>query len=182
MRVNNTGEYVFIGVGILPTVGPQPTREDAELFAALVRTPEGRRVLDYLQQPGAGPQMGAWKIFKKIGGAIKKIGKITRPFTTALAKTFIPSSVVNALAKADPTAGNKLQSVMSKALPAAQKAFATIPTALVPTTQTLPAVPAGAGFFSKEKLPRNLLIFGGITAVVVGGMVFFRRPARVRGY
>lgn len=34
---------------------------------------------------------------------IKKIGKITSPITTKLAKTFLPSSIVDAAAKLDPT-------------------------------------------------------------------------------
>jgi hypothetical protein len=51
----------------------------------------------------APEQYGTWKIFKKIGSVVKSIGKITSPITTKLAKTFLPSSIVDAAAHLDPT-------------------------------------------------------------------------------
>jgi hypothetical protein len=47
-------------------------------------------------------------------GAVKKIGKITSPITTAIAKKFLPDSVVNSMAKIDPTKGTpKMQAVVA---------------------------------------------------------------------
>lgn len=172
-------EYVFVGIGIMPVGVPQPTRKDAELFSALMKTPEGRQVLSYLQQ--TGPQMGTWKIFKKIGGALKAVGKITRPFTTALAKTFLPSGVVNALAKADPTTGQKLSQAMQAALPAAQQAYSAI---TAPGAALGPVQEPAPGILSKKNMLRNILIAGGVAVVIVGGgVLMFRRPAvqTVRG-
>ena len=162
-----TPQNDLIFVGVMPVTGPQPTKADAELFAALVKTPEGRRVLSILSQ-GPGPQMGTWKIFKKIGGALKAVGKITRPFTTALAKTFLPSGVADALAKADPTTHSKLTELISQALPAAQAAFSQEP--------GVPAIVPSAAF-PQSNLKRNLLIGGGV-AVVVLGAVLLLRPKR----
>lgn len=156
----------LVFVGIMPVTGPQPTKADAELFALLNRTPEGRQVLSILST-GPGPHMGTWKIFKKIGKGLKAVGKITRPFTTALAKTFLPSGVVNALAKVDPTAKNKLTDALSKALPEAQKAL----------TQATASLPAFAPVPAQSNLKRNLLIGGGV-AVVVLGAVLLLRPKR----
>lgn len=61
---------------------------------------------------GAGPTwddvlMGAAKKKKKFlpgaAKALKAIGKVTSPITTAAAKAFLPASLVNAAAKLDPT-------------------------------------------------------------------------------
>lgn len=167
-------DLVFIGLGVLP-VGPAPSKADADLFAALMQTPEGRTVLDYLQRPAPGQTLGTWKIFKKIGKGLKQVGKITRPFTTALAKTFLPSGVVDSLAKADPTTGNKLQSLINKVLPGAQAQMQKFSELIKPAAAAPTPAP---GFFSKENQTRNILIFGGVAVAVVGGVLLLGKKSK----
>jgi hypothetical protein len=47
--------------------------------------------------------LGKGKFLPGLTKAIKKVGKVTSPFTTAIANSFLPSGVVNAFAKVDPT-------------------------------------------------------------------------------
>jgi hypothetical protein len=47
--------------------------------------------------------LGKGKFLPSLSKAFKKIGKFTSPITGALAKSFLPAGVVNALAKFDPT-------------------------------------------------------------------------------
>jgi hypothetical protein len=158
---------VFVGLGVVPVGVAAPTKEDADLFASLMKTPEGRQVLELLQTPG--PTMGTWKIFKKIGKVIKQVGKITRPFTTALAKTFIPSGVVNALAKADPTSGAKLKNLLNKVVPAAQQVYSQ---AMIPA----PAITTAPE--PKKNTLRNILIVGGVAVAIVGGGALIMQKKR----
>jgi hypothetical protein len=80
--------------------------------------------------------MGA-TIFSKI---VKKIGKVTSPITTAIAKKFLPASVVNAAAKLDPTkkglvTPNAVAAV--KELVKAKEAETPAITALAPTASAI---------------------------------------------
>jgi hypothetical protein len=164
-------DLYFYGIAAVPINQPQPTAQDAALFESLVKTPEGRQVLDVLQQ--ASPQMGTWKIFKKIGGAIKQIGKITQPFTSALARQFVPKGILDSLAKADPTTHSKLANIINQVSPVAQQAFKALT-----TPKTAPAAAPAATFFSKENTTRNLLTAGGAALVIVGGgFLIFKKPA-----
>lgn len=66
---------------------------------------------------------GLTKFFKKAG---KAIGSVVRPITTSIAKTILPSGVVDAIAKLDPTRkGNTMQA-------AAQAASTLISSAIKP--------------------------------------------------
>ena len=53
--------------------------------------------------------------------AVKTVGKFTSPITTAAAKTFLPSSVVNAAAKLDPTRKTVTPKDVAKAVDIAVK-------------------------------------------------------------
>ncbi len=81
------------------------------LKASLSRTPEGRKILELLK--GEAPETyGAFLPgFMKV---VKKVGKFTSPITSAIAKAVIPSSIVDALSKADPTAHSQLMDALSK--------------------------------------------------------------------
>jgi hypothetical protein len=71
----------------------------------------------------------------------KKIGKFTAPITTKLAKTFLPSSIVDAAAKLDPT---KKGAITPKAVAAVQE--------LVKAKEAGVAVPANIPSASKVKI------------------------------
>jgi hypothetical protein len=103
---------------------------------------------------------------KKKGGflnVIKSIGKFTRPITTAVAKTFLPASVVNAAAKLDPTA-KKSGKVTPKAV---QQAIAILEkNPLVTATPSDTAIKTGA-LLETLKNPAVLAIIGGGIVLLV---------------
>lgn len=88
----------------------------------------------------------------------KKIGKFTRPFTTAAAKMFLPASLVDSAARFDPTKKGAAASIPQ----AIQQAAA---------LNLAPAPAPAPGFFDKSHLARNVGIFGG-GAVVLGVLVY----------
>lgn len=95
----------------------------------------------------------------------KKVGKVTAPITTGIAKTFIPAPVVSAIAKIDPT----------KKAPSTKAAVAELqkpaPKAVVP-------VPAKA---MKIDVKKVAIIGGaGIGALVLLKFLFGSRPVYAR--
>jgi len=75
---------------------------DPSLKAALARTTEGQAILTHLGDDELG------KFLPGLMKVVKKVGTVTRGITTAIAKTVLPSSMVDALAKIDPTTHTKL--------------------------------------------------------------------------
>jgi hypothetical protein len=99
------------------------------LKAQLLRTPEGRNIIKHLTLSGNYDEFLGKGFFKKIGKALKKVGKVTSPITTRIAKVGagilgIPPGAIDSLAKVDPTAKNSL--VRSIANSAAGKKAATV--------------------------------------------------------
>lgn len=94
-----------------------------------------------------GSEMGAFLPgLKKV---IKKIGKVTSPITTGIAKTFLPSSFVDAAARLDPT--------KARAFDNAKKAASELLQPQVPSVQKENA---------KSKLSFNPAVIGiGVAAI-----------------
>lgn len=88
---------------------------EESLQELLKRTPQGKAILSKLAGADRDfPELLGKGFFKtKVGKALKKVGKVTRTFTTAAAKIAaaavgIPPSAIDALAKVDPSAAKKL--------------------------------------------------------------------------
>jgi hypothetical protein len=86
---------------------------NASLNALLSRTPEGRQIIKQITLSGNYDEFLGKGFWKKIGKAVKKVGKFTAPITTRIAKVAagiigIPPGAIDALAMVDPTAKNSL--------------------------------------------------------------------------
>ncbi|MGB7569575.1 MAG: hypothetical protein WBM07_17055 [Chitinivibrionales bacterium] len=151
MTQGNNG-LQFAGMGVFQTSDP--------LALQLSKTAAGREVIKQMQAQGV--LMG--KFLPGLMKVVKNVGKITSPFTTALAKTFLPSGVVNALAKADPSAhaalldkmsNINLKTITAQALPSVQNAL-----------QSMTVKPAA--YAPNKSSMKKYLIIGGATAATAG--------------
>lgn len=92
---------------------------DQTLKALLSRTPEGRTIIKQITLSGNYEEFLGKGFWKKVGKGLKKVGKITSPITTRIAKVGagilgIPPGAIDALAKVDPTAKNSLLNKIMK--------------------------------------------------------------------
>lgn len=96
--------------------------------------------------------------------AVKKVGKVTSGFTTGIAKAFVPSGVVNALAKFDPTTKGGIKPGVSSLIQTTKPA----------TIKAVVPVPASAASFDMKKIA----IIGGSAAAALLVLGFVLRPRR----
>lgn len=97
--------------------------QDQSLKELLQRTPAGRDIIKSITLSGNYDEFLGKGFFKKLGkkikGGLRKVGKVTSPITTRIAKvgaSFIgvPPTAIDRLAKADPTAHKKLVASINK--------------------------------------------------------------------
>ena len=85
---------------------PQAALAQAALARALLQ--KRRRRFRFGDEPYSGEELYGietldGRFLPGLGKFFRKVGKVTSPITGAIAKRFLPSSVVDAMAKADPT-------------------------------------------------------------------------------
>lgn len=96
---------------------------------------------------------------------VKKVGKVTSGFTTGIAKTFLPSGVVNAVAKLDPTTkGGSVKGAVSTLIQTTKPATVK---AVIPVSKD------SAGFDFKK-----IAIIGGSAAAALLLIGIVMRPRR----
>ena len=127
---------------------------------------------------GAGPTwddvlMGKGKFLPGLSKAMKKIGKITSPITTAAAKAFLPASLVNAAAKLDPT---KRGLVTPKAIAAVQSLTASAQAEKAAELETA----LKPGSIEKDALMKTLTNPKVLAIVAGGAVVLFVMSKRKR--
>lgn len=152
--------------------------DDQTLEMALSRTAEGREILRRLSD-ASGHLMGDDEMMGKflpgLMNALRSVGKVTSKITGAIAKAVLPDSLVDALAKIDPTTHTALLDKMADASSKAQAAVA----AALPSDTTAKPVQT-AGMFSGNNMMILYLAGGAIVFLLYNSLNKKRGKRRYR--